>query len=97
MEDTRKTIEIFDNRSSDRTIAVLYNKKGEVVNINFMQGEHEDYTILASVKELSTNINIYLLEIFNRLAQHDSKYSFEEKLDRACWLYVSAFITQDED
>jgi len=90
----KRGIEIFDSRGGDRVIGIVC-EDDVIVNINFMQGEYDKDTISSLVDTLLGEPNIHLREIYNRLTLQYEELSMEEALDRACELYVIAFILQE--
>lgn len=87
-------IQIFEDKDNDRTIAVLFNKKGEVTNIDFFQGGFDESTIQGATEGIF-NKNIFIVEIYNRLCSQFTKLTFEDRIQRACELYTIAFIFQE--
>ena len=93
----KKGIEIIDSRSGDRAIGILC-ENDVIVNITFMQGEFDEYTTKSVVEKLiDKRPNVHLLEIYKRLTLQYTELSMEEALERACELYVVAFIFQELD
>lgn len=92
----KKDIQIFDSRPGDRAIGILC-ENDVIVNITFMQGDFDHYTISGVVDSLMKETNIHLLEIYKRLTLQYAELSMEETLERACELYVVAFILQELD
>ena len=92
----KREIQIFDSRPGDRAIGVIC-EDDVIVNITFMQGEFDHYTISGVVDSLMKEKNIYLIEIYKRLILQYPELSTEEALDRTCELYVIAFILQEID
>jgi hypothetical protein len=90
----KRGIEIFDSREGDRVIGIVC-EDDVIVNINFMQGEYDKDTIGSLVDSLMGEPNIHLREIYKRLTLQYEDLSMEETLDRACELYVIAFIVQE--
>lgn len=93
----KKGIEIIDSRGGDRAIGILC-ENDVIVNITFMQGEFDEYTTKSVVEKLmDKRPNVHLLEIYKRLTLQYTELSMEEALERACELYVVAFIFQELD
>jgi hypothetical protein len=95
----KRNIQIFDNRPHDRVIGILCENDaiaGVIVNITFVQGEFDEYTTKSVVENLmDKKPDVHLLEIYKRLTLQYTKLSTEEALERACELYVIAFIVQE--
>jgi hypothetical protein len=92
----KRNIQIFDSRPGDRAIGILC-ENDVIVNITFMQGDFDHYTISSVVDSLMKETNIHLLEIYKRLTLQYAELSMEETLECACELYVVAFILQELD
>ena len=92
----KREIQIFDSRPGDRAIGLIC-EDDVIVNITFMQGEFDHYTISSVVDSLMQEKNIHLIEIYKRLILQYPELSTEEALDRTCELYVIAFIFQEID
>jgi hypothetical protein len=90
----KRGIEIFDSREGDRVIGIVC-EDDVIVNISFMQGDYDKDTIDSLVDSLMGEKNVHLIEIYTRLTRQYSELSTEEALDRACELYVIAFIVQE--
>lgn len=90
----KRGIEIFVSREGDRVIGIVC-EDDVIVNINFMQGCYDKDTISSLVDTLLGEPNIHLREIYKRLTRQYEGLSMEEALDRACELYVIAFIFQE--
>ena len=90
----KRGIEIFDSREGDRVIGIVC-EDDVIVNIDFMQGCYDKDTISSLMDSLLGEPNIHLREIYKRLALQYEELSMEETLDRACELYVIAFIVQE--
>jgi len=90
----KRDIQIFDNRPHDRAIGILC-ENDVIVNITFMQGDFDEYTTKSVVEKLmDKKPDVHLLEIYKRLTLQYTELSMEEALERACELYVVAFILQ---
>jgi hypothetical protein len=93
----KRDIQIFDNRGGDRAIGILC-ENDIIVNITFMQGDFDEYTTKNVVDKLmDKKPDVHLLEIYKRLTLQYTELSMEEALERACELYVVAFILQELD
>ena len=93
----KKGIEIIDSRSGDRAIGILC-ENDVIVNISFMQGSFDKDTLLSLTASLmEERPNVHLLEIYKRITLQYTELSMEEALERACELYVVAFILQELD
>jgi hypothetical protein len=91
----KRDIQIFDNRPHDRVIGILC-ENDVIVNISFMQGEFDKDTLASLTESLvDEKPDVHLLEIYKRLTLQYTKLSTEEALERACELYVIAFILQE--
>lgn len=91
-----KRIDIFEDRANDRTIVVLYDKLGAVKSIDFMQGKFDESSVLGAT-ENAFKVNIFMMEIYNRMTLQYSNLPFEERIKRTCELYCIAFIFQEVD
>jgi hypothetical protein len=61
-----------------------------------MQGSFDKDTLLSLTASLmEERPNVHLLEIYKRLTLQYTELSMEEALERACELYVVAFILQE--
>lgn len=93
----KRGIEIFDNRPGDRVIGIVC-EDDIIVNISFMQGDFDKDTLTSLVDSLTNEkVNVHLLEIYKRITLQHTHLSMEESLERACELYVVAFILQELD
>ncbi len=93
----KRDIQIFDSRGGDRAIGILC-ENDVIVNITFMQGDFDEYTTKSVVEKLMDGKpDVHLLEIYKRLTLQYAELSLEETLERACELYVVAFILQELD
>jgi hypothetical protein len=93
----KRDIQIFDSRCGDRAIGILC-ENDVIVNITFMQGDFDEYTTKSVVEKLmGEKPDVHLLEIYKRLTLQYTELSMEEALERACELYVVAFILQELD
>jgi hypothetical protein len=91
----KRGIEIIDSRSGDRVIGIVC-ENDIIVNISFMQGSFDKDTLLSLTASLmEERPNVHLLEIYKRLTLQYTELSMEEALERACELYVVAFILQE--
>lgn len=91
----KRGIEIFDNRPGDRVIGIVC-EDDIIVNISFMQGDFDKDTLTSLVDSLTNEkVNVHLLEIYKRITLQHTHLSMEESLERACELYVVAFILQE--
>jgi hypothetical protein len=91
----KRDIQIFDSRGGDRAIGILC-ENDVIVNISFMQGSFDKDTLLSLTASLmEERPNVHLLEIYKRLTLQYTELSMEEALERACELYVVAFILQE--
>jgi hypothetical protein len=93
----KRDIQIFDSRGGDRAIGILC-ENDIIVNITFMQGDFDEYTTKSVVEKLMDGkVDVHLLEIYKRLTLQYTELNMEEALERACELYVVAFILQKVD
>jgi hypothetical protein len=93
----KREIQIFDSRPGDRAIGIIC-EDDVIVNITFMQGDFDEYTTKSVVWALMhKEPDVHLLEIYKRLTLQYTELSMEEALERACELYVIAFILQEVD
>lgn len=91
----KRDIQIFDSRGGDRVIGIVC-ENDIIVNIDFMQGDFDKDTLLSLMASLmDKKPNVHLLEIYKRLTLQYTELSMEEALERACELYVVAFILQE--
>lgn len=93
----KRDIQIFDSRGGDRAIGILC-ENDVIVNITFMQGDFDEYTTKSVVEKLMDGKpDVHLLEIYKRITLQHTELSLLETLERACELYVVAFILQELD
>ena len=93
----KRGIEIIDSRPGDRVIGIVC-ENDIIVNISFMQGGFDKDALLSLTASLmDERPNVHLLEIYKRLTLQYTHLSMEEALERACELYVVAFILQELD
>lgn len=91
----KRDIQIFDSRPNDRAIGIIC-ENDVIVNINFMQGVFDKDTVVSLTESLfDEKPNVHLLEIYKRITLQFPELTMIESLERACELYVIAFILQE--